>query len=350
VLAYLSLVAILLAGSFALATPVNETVRRIPTGHGLLAISVPSDWVEVTRHGWLVAFRRPDVKGVVAFILAVDPMDGYSSLGEIETSIGHKKMSAIMVAGRLPVEIQKLSEPGNRGFFLDYQRAGPDEDGFMYRAEGSVLISHFALAFLAVYQEDAEGFVPLVLRMAQTARLGKASAERRLEKARDAYLAEDFQKAERLFSKLIEDDPDSLFENVYLGHSLYYQSKYSQAIQAYERAVALFGRSASMDLSEQRLLTDQLGMSYGLTDQKDKAVFEAGIAKDPEYPMYYYNLACTHAEMGHLNETLVNLKNAFARRQNMLPGEQFPNPRQDRSFARFLEDEQFEAVMKELGY
>ena len=75
-------------------------------------------------------------------------------------------------------------------------------------------------------------------------------------------------------------------------------------------------------------------------------MFEAAIKKDPEYSMYYYNLACSHAELGNLDEALRNLKLGFERRQTVLPGEIYPDPRTDDSFKPFRGNDRFEAAMK----
>jgi hypothetical protein len=42
----------------------------------------------------------------------------------------------------------------------------------------------------------------------------------------------------------------------------------------------------------------QPGMSYGISGrlQQEKVTFEYGLTQDPEYPMFYYNLACTYGK------------------------------------------------------
>jgi tetratricopeptide (TPR) repeat protein len=43
-----------------------------------------------------------------------------------------------------------------------------------------------------------------------------------------------------------------------------------------------------------------MGMAFGMSGQVDAArkVFLDAIKKDPDYPLYYYNLACADAEQG----------------------------------------------------
>ena len=40
-----------------------------------------------------------------------------------------------------------------------------------------------------------------------------------------------------------------------------------------------------------RVATDQAGLAYGLAGNipKARAIFEAAVGKDPDYPVYYYN-------------------------------------------------------------
>jgi len=179
-----------------------------------------------------------------------------------------------------------------------------------------------------------------------------AKVEKEFERAKKAYLKKDYAAAEPRFRSVTVSAPDQLFSWVYLGHSLFYQDKFSEAVPAYERAMALKEKAADLPSTEERILIDQLGMAYGLGGQLDKgkALFEGAIRKDPDYPMYYYNLACTVAEQGDLDAAVTNLKLGFARKSNMLPGETYPDPRTDDSFKQFLGNDKFEAALKEMGF
>lgn len=64
--------------------------------------------------------------------------------------------------------------------------------------------------------------------------------------------------------------------------------------------------------------------------------------------MFYYNLACAHAEMNDLANAMKNLRLAFGYRANMIPGERMPNPASDSSFARFLSNPQFRKLLEEV--
>ena len=69
---------------------------------------------------------------------------------------------------------------------------------------------------------------------------------------------------------------------------------------------------------------------------------------EPEYPMFYYNLACVYAESDDLDGAIKNLKLAYKYKKNMLPGETFPDPRKDSSFKKYINTEKFEAVLKQI--
>jgi hypothetical protein len=103
-------------------------------------------------------------------------------------------------------------------------------------------------------------------------------------------------------------------------------------------------------LTMRRVLTDQLAMSYGMAGdlQRSRAVNEAAIAKDPTYPMYYYNLACADAESGDAASARTHLQQAFDRRANTLPGEKLPDPTQDDSILKLKSDKAFWTFVQSL--
>jgi tetratricopeptide (TPR) repeat protein len=139
-------------------------------------------------------------------------------------------------------------------------------------------------------------------------------------------------------------------ELVAKGSEAYLKGDYKKAIQHYSRALDLEKKGPSLDRNIWRVLVDNLGMSYGISgdNKKAKEVFEYGLSKDDTYPMFYYNLACAHAEMNDLANAIKNLRLAFSYKANMIPGEQIPDPAGDSSFARFLSDPQFRKLLEEI--
>jgi tetratricopeptide (TPR) repeat protein len=139
-------------------------------------------------------------------------------------------------------------------------------------------------------------------------------------------------------------------ELVARGSEAFVNQDYKKAIQHYSRALDLEKKGPSLDRNLWRVLVDNLGMSYGISgdNKKAKEVFEYGLSKDETYPMFYYNLACAHAEMNDLANAIKNLRLAFSYKANMIPGEQIPDPAGDSSFARFLSDPQFRKLLEEI--
>jgi len=173
-----------------------------------------------------------------------------------------------------------------------------------------------------------------------------------LEKGKQAYLRKDYRQAEKHFRAVTKAKPDFWFGHLFLGHSLFHSEKYEQAIPEYEKARELGLKSGEIEQLDERVIIDQLGMSYADSGQLERAkeLFEGAIKRDPDYPMYYYILGCVFAEQGDLDEAIGRLKLGFERRTNMLPGEPYPNPRTDDSFTKFLGNEKFEAALKEMGF
>ncbi len=134
------------------------------------------------------------------------------------------------------------------------------------------------------------------------------------------------------------------------GSSYYIKHDFEKAIPPYQKALDLEKEKRTLDKTIWKVLVDNLGMAYGITGDLDKAkeTFEYGISKDPDYPLFYYNLACTYGEKKDMDKAIEYLKLAFDRRENMIPGERMPNPATDSSFKHFMQNEKFKAALKEL--
>ena len=151
-------------------------------------------------------------------------------------------------------------------------------------------------------------------------------------------------------SDLKKGDPETrnLMEQ---GSRFFLERDFKRAIPPYQKA--LDREKANRTLSETlwRVLVDNLGMAYGISGDlpKAKETFEYGLSKDPKYPMFHYNMACTFAEMNDVDKTIAYLQQAFQYKQNMIKGERFPDPWTDDSFQRFMNNEKFVSALKELS-
>ena len=132
---------------------------------------------------------------------------------------------------------------------------------------------------------------------------------------------------------------------------LYLQHDYKGAIGPYAEALELEKANSTLEKALWYVLIDNLGMSYGITGnlQKARETFEYGVSKDPKYPLFYYNLACTFAEMNDANSAGDYLKKAFDYKANVLPGESMPDPRKDDSFRKLMKNKEFRELTEELA-
>lgn len=134
------------------------------------------------------------------------------------------------------------------------------------------------------------------------------------------------------------------------GSAYYLQHDYKGAIGPYQKALDLAKQGANLDKTWLRVLIDNLGMSYGISGNLDKAkeTFEYGISKDDEYPLFYYNMACTYGEMDNEEKAIEYLRGAYKRKDNMIEGEHFPEPATDSSFKKFMKSPTFTAALAEM--
>lgn len=133
---------------------------------------------------------------------------------------------------------------------------------------------------------------------------------------------------------------------------LYNHHEYAAAAPLFEVALERLQARPEGDVKTMtRVLTDQAGMSYGIAGDtaKSRTIFEKAVAADPDYPLYYYNLACADASEKNLTAARDHLQKAFARRSNLIPGESMPDPTKDDLFLPFEHDQEFWAFLKNLS-
>jgi len=139
----------------------------------------------------------------------------------------------------------------------------------------------------------------------------------------------------------------SLFQE---GSRYFIAHQYREAIPFYQKAFEIEKSSPTLEKNLWRVLIDNLSISYGITHDLTSAreALTYGVSKDPDYPIFYYNLACVTAEKGDLPDTENYLKLAFERRDNRIPGETFPDARVDDSFQTLLLEREFRQFLAAL--
>lgn len=166
------------------------------------------------------------------------------------------------------------------------------------------------------------------------------------------YVASDKELFDNVLSSIafIEDYVQSDMDNFIYASSFYMEENYAKAAVYYEKAVKTDRDSTQLPDDLWHVAVDNLGMAYGMSGdlENSKRALLKGIEQDPEYPMFYYNLACTYAEMNDKDNAMANLRTAYGKRDNMIAGEQFPDPRTDSSFQRYLSDPAFVTLIEEL--
>jgi len=169
--------------------------------------------------------------------------------------------------------------------------------------------------------------------------------------SKDSYKpADDFAMQSALQTLNLDPDYSPVAQDYFLLGSLLYEmpKNYAAAAVYYQRALDTLPANAS--LNTRRVITDQLSMSYGISGQMklSRTIIEAAIKTDPDYPLYYYNLACADAEEGKTSDAKTHLQQAFERKGNTLPGEHMPYPSEDGSIQKLKKNKEFWAFVQTL--
>jgi hypothetical protein len=164
--------------------------------------------------------------------------------------------------------------------------------------------------------------------------------------------AEDSDLKKIFISYQLDESYVPKFSDVLLYAQILYRARmYKAAAPMFEMALVKLKENPGTDVKTmRRVMTDQAGMAYGMSGDipKARAVFEKAISGDPDYPMYYYNLACADAEEKNLVGARNHLQEAFARKANVISGETMPDPTKDDSFLPYRDNEEFWAFLERL--
>lgn len=167
-----------------------------------------------------------------------------------------------------------------------------------------------------------------------------------------AITAEDGQLKKVFATYALDEKYSPTFHDVLLYAQILYDAKmYKAAAPIFETALSkLKGSNETDQTTMKRVVTDQAGMAYGMSGNVEKArsIFEKAIADDPDYPLYYYNLACADAEEKDLAGAQKHLHAAFDHRANVIAGEKMPDPTTDDSFLPYRDNKAFWSFLEGL--
>ncbi len=118
------------------------------------------------------------------------------------------------------------------------------------------------------------------------------------------------------------------------------------AASFYEHQLEEKRRHGTLDQEEFRRLIVRIAVNYTMGGKlkKAKGTFEKAIKQDPEYPMFYYYLACTYGEMGKMKEALQQLRAAHRHKKDT----KLPDALRDSSFEKFANGRKFVEAVQEM--
>lgn len=172
----------------------------------------------------------------------------------------------------------------------------------------------------------------------------------KVKKANEEIDRRNITGAEKHLRSAIQEDPTSIDAHSLLADILSQTGRNSQAAVEYETVLALDDHKHKYSATQRRKFIDQYGVSTALGGNlpRAKEIFEGALAKDPDYAMYNYNLACVFAEMGDLASAIPYLKKSWKHRDTLPDDVKYPDPRQDNSFRNYLNDPRFKAAVKDI--
>jgi len=132
------------------------------------------------------------------------------------------------------------------------------------------------------------------------------------------------------------------------GVELYRGKSYQEAIECLQKWLER-DHCGNLKDSKHRMAIIALGVSYSNYGRlKDaRKVFEEALLKDPEYPLFHYNLSCACAGQGDFSKALEHLKLTLKYRDNLEKYVELPNPVNDLSFKELNNNAEFKALCKE---
>jgi Tfp pilus assembly protein PilF len=165
----------------------------------------------------------------------------------------------------------------------------------------------------------------------------------KIKKAEAEFARYNVAGAEKELKKALEEDPASIEAHLALADLYSATRRNPEAAKEYTKALELDEEQKKLTTGQRRRAIDQQGVSYALSRNFERArqIYLDALAKDPDYSMFNYNLACVYAEMDDLEAAIPYLKKSWEHRDSLPSDVKFPDPRKDDSFKAFWNDKRF---------
>ncbi len=141
-------------------------------------------------------------------------------------------------------------------------------------------------------------------------------------------------------------DPQARWTNDHLtaGLRAFGGGQFGKAAPLLEQALSELKSRAGFERSwTWRVLVHDLGRAYFFTRNfpKAAATVQYGMAVDPDYAMFPYDLATVQAATRNRDAAIESLTRAFALKDHLNPGEELPDPATDEAFQPMRKDAAF---------
>lgn len=134
------------------------------------------------------------------------------------------------------------------------------------------------------------------------------------------------------------------------GFIHYLNRDFRGAIPLFLKALKVEKRQRQFPKTIWLVVVDCLAISYGVTGdiKNSMRVLEYGLSVEPTYPGFYYIMACGFGEQDDESGAVKYLSLAYKYKNNMIPGERFPDPARDSSFRKLMRRESFQQSLMEM--
>jgi tetratricopeptide (TPR) repeat protein len=175
-------------------------------------------------------------------------------------------------------------------------------------------------------------------------------AKEKINKADAELQRRNLAGAEKNLLDAIKEDPNSIEAHDALGRLYTLTRRYSASAREFTTALTLDDQQHKLTESHRREVVDDQGVAYALSGnlQQAKNIYLSALAKDPDYAMYNYNLACVYAELHDLDAAIPYLTKSWEHRDTLPSSIKYPDPRADNSFKPYLNDPKFQEAVKHI--